>query len=457
VKRLFGTDGIRGTAGVFPLDEPTIGRVGEALARILLGRSKRPRVLIGRDTRESGAWIEESLARSVLDAGGEPVAAGVIPTAAVAYITASSGFDAGIMISASHNPFNDNGIKIFSRDGFKLADREEARIEAAVIEGETEPFPPDPAAGGGVRSRAGGLRVEEGVADSYRDHVIAVAGGVRLAGMTVVLDCANGASYRTAPEVFRALGARVHAISDTPDGTNINSGCGSLSPEALCREVLERQADLGFAFDGDADRCILSDERGAVCDGDFVLWRSALALRAEGRLPGDTVVGTVMSNLWLERALSGKGIRLLRAPVGDKYVLEEMVRSGARLGGEQSGHVIFMDHATTGDGIITAVMMAAIVRRASVRLSEWRSQVRPCPQVLMNVRVGSRPDLGSHPVIGPAAESVRRQLGVAGRLLLRYSGTEPLVRVMIEGEDPEVVARLARGLAGVIESEIGER
>jgi phosphoglucosamine mutase len=459
MKRLFGTDGIRGTAGVFPLDEGTVAKVGSALTETLRARSREPRVLIGRDTRESGAWIEETLARSIEAAGGEPAAAGIVTTAGVAFITHSAGFDAGVMISASHNPFNDNGIKVFSRDGFKLPDAEEERIEEIVLAEGGASFPDmsAPETEGPESVGARGLRSAETLAGAYQSHLIAAAAGARLDGMKIVLDCANGASYRIAPAAFTALGARVHAIADTPDGTNINSGCGSLYPEAICRTVLEQGADIGCAFDGDADRCILSDEAGRVCDGDFIMYRAALALHSEGKLSGDIVVGTVMSNLWLERALRLTGIKLVRAPVGDKYVLEEMIRTGARLGGEQSGHVIFRDHATTGDGVLTAILVAAALRRSGARLSAWRSAVKPCPQILLNVRVSARPELEAHPVIGPAARSVRARLGEAGRLLLRYSGTEPLARVMIEGEDGDQVTLLAREMAGVIEREIGER
>lgn len=457
MKRLFGTDGIRGKAGVFPLDGPTVSRIGSALASTLREGAAPPRILIGRDTRESGAWIEEDLARGIAAAGGEPTLMGVMTTAGVAHLTRTSRFDAGVVISASHNPFSDNGIKVFSRDGYKLPDDQEARIESIVLhEDRAEAEPPSGLAepAGGAASGRWGRRSDLGT--EYVHRIVAAAGGTRLDGFRVVLDCANGASYEAAPAVFEALGAAVQLIAGKPDGTNINNGCGSVHPDALCRTVVEAGADAGFAFDGDADRCILSDERGTVCDGDFILWRLALAMRADGKLAEDLVVGTVMANLWLERALQREGIRLLRTPVGDKYVLEEMLRTGSRLGGEQSGHVIFLEHGTTGDGILTAVMMACTIRRAGVALSAWRSEVKPFPQILLNERVSSRPDLETHPVIGPAAEAVREKLGRRGRLLLRYSGTESLARVMIESEDAEQTEVLAHELAGVIRQEIGE-
>lgn len=447
MKRLFGTDGIRGEAGRPPLDQGTISRIGAALASVLSRESEAPRIIIGRDTRESGSWIEEAIARGIAGAGGRATIAGVITTAGVAWLTRTHGFDAGVMISASHNPFHDNGIKIFSREGYKLPDSEEARIESIVLE-----------AGGEIPTPSGApvaVSIDGDLSRDYVEGVVNAAGGTRLEGMQVVLDCANGASCQEAPEAFEVLGARVHRLGDRPDGRNINEGFGSMHPEAASRAVVETGAQVGFAFDGDADRCIVVDDRGQVCDGDFILYRSALAMREAGRLPGDVVVGTVMSNLWLQKALEASGIRLLRTGVGDKYVLEEMRRSGARLGGEQSGHVIFLDHATTGDGILTAVMMACIRKRAGVPLSRWRSEVRPFPQILLNERIASKPEMESHPVIGPAAEEVRKQLGSSGRLLLRYSGTEPLVRVMIEGEDAGQIESLARDLAALIRREIG--
>jgi len=426
-----------------------VERVACALATTLREDSGLPHVLLGRDTRESGAWIEDALARGIRAGGGEAAAAGVVTTAGVAFLTRAGGYGAGVMISASHNPYDDNGIKIFSRDGFKLPDDNEARIEALVLDGGLPGSGRETAS----RPRVRGAALE--ILEPYLLLLTTASGGTSLSGMRVVLDCANGAACGTAPEVFRRLGAEVHALSEAPDGRNINEGCGSLHPEAMCRAVVARGADFGFAFDGDADRCIGSDDKGQVCDGDFIMYRSALALASAGALEAGTVVGTVMSNLWLELALGSHGIKLLRAPVGDKYVLEEMIRTGARLGGEQSGHVIFRDHATTGDGILTAVMMASIVKRAGVPLSVWRSEVRPCPQILLNVRVSSRPRLEEHPAISAASERVRERLGPGGRLLLRYSGTEPLARVMIEGEDGVLVERLARELASLIEREIG--
>jgi phosphoglucosamine mutase len=404
--------------------------------------------LIGRDTRESGAWIEEALTAGIAGAGGNAVSIGILPTAAVAYLVREGGFDAGIMISASHNPYHDNGIKVFSADGYKLPDADEARIESMILDGE-----------GGAMDAIDGARPGRSpdLIAKYHDHLVEAAGAVRFDGMRIVLDCANGAASEVGPRVFEALGAEVHSLSATPDGRNINAGCGSQHPGALQAGVVESGAVMGFAFDGDADRCVMVDDGGGLCDGDFIMFRSALALKAAGRLGPDMVVGTVMSNLWLERSLSGEGIRLLRTPVGDKYVLEEMIRQGARIGGEQSGHVIFLDHATTGDGLLTAVMMAASVKSSGASLSAWRGSIRPCPQILLNIRVVDRPELESHPVIGPAIEAARRRLGADGRVLLRYSGTEPLARVMVEAVDGSLTEKLAGELAELIRVEIGER
>ena len=450
MKRLFGTDGIRGRAGQTPLDHDTVARVGFALVRDLAGEwaAASPSFLIGRDTRESGAWIEAALTGGIAAAGGRAVTVGVLPTAAVAFLAKKGGFDAGIMISASHNPWHDNGIKVFSRDGYKLPDTDEARIESMVLDTES-----------GLPAMLPDARPDfsPGLVESYRDHLLGAAEGTRLEGLRIVLDCAHGAASEVAPAVFRALGAEVRALSAAPDGRNINDGCGSLHPEALRQAVVATGGQMGFAFDGDADRCLLVDETGALCDGDFIMYRAAMMLRESGALGPEMVVGTVMSNLWLERALAERGVSLLRTPVGDKYVLEEMLRHGARIGGEQSGHVIFIDHATTGDGLLTAVMMARAIARSGARLSSWRAEVRPCPQVLLNVRVSSRPDFESHPVIGPAVGRARRELGSDGRILLRYSGTEPLARVMVEAVDAGLTESLAREIAGIIEAEIGER
>ncbi|HEY3177194.1 MAG TPA: phosphoglucosamine mutase [Candidatus Polarisedimenticolia bacterium] len=454
MKRLFGTDGIRGAAGVFPLDPPTVTRVGAALARTLAaespGSGRAPRILIGRDTRESGDWIERSIASGAGRAGAQCVGAGVIPTPGVAYLARTAGFAAGVMISASHNPYRDNGIKVFSSTGYKLPDHEEAAIEAMVLDGggslpEAE-YSPAPAPVSPVD-----------LVDRYVAFLReSVPVGTRMGGLRMVIDCANGASSEIAPRIFRELGAEVEAVYCTPDGRNINSGCGSLHPDGLAARVKGSGADLGVAFDGDADRCLFVSADGRLADGDLLIYQAASWLRKQGRLPGDLVVATVMSNLWLERSLAEIGIQLVRTRVGDKYVLEEMVRAGAVLGGEQSGHIIFTDRATTGDGILTALRLVEILRATDETVAGWLSRVTAFPQILLNVKVSSRPDMEAHPEIGAEAARVRAELGDAGRLVLRYSGTEPLARVMIEGTDAAQVETLARRLARMIEAEIGE-
>ncbi len=457
MKSLFGTDGIRGTAGVFPLDERTVTRVGAALIRTLLHHAAAgpPRVVIGRDTRESGEWIERAIAAGASLTGATCTAAGVVPTPGIAWMARTGGFAAGVMISASHNPYRDNGIKIFSASGYKLPDEEEAAIERLVLDEGTPPLLPESAEGSSRREvPAAPADLIDGYVEFLRQSV---SPGVRFDGIRVVLDCANGASCSVAPGVFTALGADVVPIFDTPDGRNINSGCGSLHPDRLAATVKERGADLGIAFDGDADRTLFVSSDGSVADGDVLMHQAACHLKERGQLPGDLVVTTVMSNLWLERSLAERGIRLARTQVGDRYVLQEMIRSGAALGGEQSGHMIFADRSTTGDGIMTALRLMEILVANDDTVAGWLSQVQAFPQILLNVPVASRPDLSSHPVIGAEADRVIQKLGGDGRLVLRYSGTEPLARVMIEGTDRDQVETLARDLAGVIEQEIGAR
>jgi len=456
MRSLFGTDGIRGTAGVFPLDEKTITRVGAALIRTLLHHAAAgpPRIVIGRDTRESGEWIERAIAEGAGMAGATCSGAGVIPTPGIAWMARTGGFAAGVMISASHNPYRDNGIKIFSSSGYKLPDEEESAIERLVLDEGTPPLLPETADGSRRDVPAAPSDLIAGYTEFLRQSV---SPGVRFDGIRVVLDCANGASSAIAPGVFAALGADVIAIFDTPDGRNINSGCGSLHPDRLAATVKERGADLGIAFDGDADRTLFVSADGHVADGDVLMYQAACHLKELGKLPGDLVVTTVMSNLWLERSLTERGIRMTRTQVGDRYVLQEMIRSGGALGGEQSGHMIFADRSTTGDGIMTALRLMEILVTNDDTVSGWLSQVQAFPQILLNIPVASRPDLTSHPVIGAAANEVVNQLGGDGRLVLRYSGTEALARVMIEGTDRTQVETLARSLAGVIEQEIGAR
>jgi phosphoglucosamine mutase len=450
MKRLFGTDGVRGVAGVFPLDPPTVTRIGQALIDVLAEGGGTPRVVIGRDTRESGPAIEDALVRGIESRGGRADRGGVLTTPAVACVTRAMGYGAGIVVSASHNPYRDNGIKVFSGAGFKLPDAVEMEIEARVL---GEPGAPAPRVAPAAATPHPG---PDALRDCYLDWLReALPAGASFAGRRVLLDCAHGAASDLAPRIFRALGADVQTIHDAPDGRNINEGCGALHPERLATEVTRRGAWLGLAFDGDADRCLPIDARGRILDGDYVLCLAARDLHARGRLRGDTVVGTVMSNLWLERTLHGEGIRLIRAPVGDKYVLEEMQRSGAVLGGEQSGHIIFLERATTGDGLLTGVMLMDLLQRNGIDLAAWAATITPCPQILINVAVRSRPPLDAHPVIGAAIRSEEARLDGSGRVLVRYSGTEPKARIMVEGEPRAAIEASAARLRQVIEEAIG--
>ena len=453
MKRLFGTDGVRGLAGAFPLDDGTVERIGRALVRSLPREGQPPRVLVGRDTRESGPRLEEALVRGIESCGGSADRGGILTTPAVACMTRALGYDAGIVVSASHNPFPDNGIKIFSRDGFKLEDAVESHIESLVLDGGADAAPRGAPADGRPRPAHASPRLLQ---EKYLEWLRgSIPEGASFAGRRIVLDCANGAASELAPRLFQALGAEVVALHDAPDGRNINEGCGALHPERLAETVIGRNAWLGLAFDGDADRCLPIDGAGRVLDGDYVLYLLARDLRASGRLKGETVVGTVMTNLWLERAFSAEGIRILRAPVGDKYVLEEMRRGGFMLGGEQSGHIIFLERATTGDGLLTGLLLMELLHRERLDLAAWAGTVKPCPQILINVPVRERPPLETHPSIGAAIREETRRLAAGGRLLVRYSGTEPKVRIMVEGEPRDAIEGVAARLKQVIEGAIG--
>ena len=437
-RKLFGTDGIRGVAGRAPLDSSTVYSLGFALGEWSLRHGER-RVLIGRDTRESGPELAATVARGLKDAGAEPVSAGVVTTPAVAFLTRTGPFSAGVMISASHNPYHDNGLKVFAHDGFKLPDIEEAALEKRIF----EILP-------GAPENPQGFPAEEmpGLAEKYLEYLRQSAGGA-LSGLSVVVDCAHGAGFRLAPPLFRSLGARVTEMACAPDGRNINEGCGALHVEGLRQRVLEEHADFGAAFDGDADRCILVSRSGKVLDGDHVLLIAGKALRPRA------VVATVMSNLGLERALAACGIGLLRTAVGDRYVLEEMLRQDLPLGGEQSGHVIFRQFSTTGDGLLTALRVAAIARHAGATLDELTREFVVYPQVLVNVRFREKRPLEELERVQKEIWAAKEEFGGAGRVLVRFSGTEPLARVMVEGPDAARVEERARRIAAAIEAELG--
>jgi phosphoglucosamine mutase len=443
--RLFGTDGVRGIAGKYPLDHETVARVGAGLVRALRTGQRQPRFLVGRDTRESGDWIERELGRGVHAEGARITTAGVIPTPAIAYVTRAMGFDAGIVISASHNPFQDNGIKVFSGGGEKFTETLERLVEA-IIADETwdvphTPLPP----------------VERtDVIDAYIAHArLALPEPERLGRFRLAVDAANGATTTVAPRLFRDLGFDVRVIGNEPDGRNINLNCGSTHPEALAAIVREGECDMGVAFDGDGDRAIFADRNGRIVDGDAVLLFCARHMQAEGRLRGDAVVATVMSNIGLEIALAKTGITIVRCPVGDKYVMEEMLKRDISLGGEQSGHIIFSDHLFTGDGIATALNVLRVVADTGRDLADLASQLVTFPQVLVNVRVREKRELRDVREIADAMDRVERRLAGQGRLLVRYSGTEPLLRVMIEGRDQQEIQGWAREIADSVKAHLG--
>lgn len=448
MKRLFGTDGIRAVAGEPPLDPPTVRKFGAALADVLRCRERDGdgcRVVIGRDTRESGPWLSDAVVAGLASRDVEATDAGVISTPGLAHVLQVGRFQAGVMISASHNPFEDNGLKAFGPQGAKLADDTEHEIEKLILD--------DGLADPGERN--GAARSDPELVREYVKHLAEIVSPPGcLEGMRLVLDCANGAASTLAPEVFRSQGAKIETIGTDPDGRNINLDCGSLHLDRLARAVVDSGADAGLAFDGDADRCLAVDRKGRMVDGDCILYITGRRLKRDGRLRHDALVATIMSNFWLEERLAADGIQLHRAPVGDKYVLEKMTDENLVLGGEQSGHVIFREHASTGDGILTGLkLLEAQVGGPSIE--ETMDEIRPYPQVLLNVRVREKPDLRGHSTIGPVVDEVERALDGRGRVVLRYSGTEPKARVMIEGKDPEIVNELATRLAGVIERELG--
>ncbi|HUO35285.1 MAG TPA: phosphoglucosamine mutase [Candidatus Acidoferrum sp.] len=447
-KQLFGTDGIRGIPGQPPLDDTTLQRTGMALARYLRGSRKtgeHPRVLIGRDTRESGPHIAEMIARGLAAEKAKPVSAGVLTTPGVAWLVHREGFAAGVVISASHNPYHDNGVKLFSSSGMKFPDAVEAEFEEFILAANTK-------ARGGSKAR---LNVNPKLHEDYLDGLREGAEpGAKMRGMKIVIDCANGAASKLAPKLFRSLGAKVTAMNASPDGRNINARCGSLHPKAMQKRVVETGSALGVAFDGDADRAIFASASGKLVDGDGVLLAAGRYLQKAGRLKGTIVVGTTMANLGLERALEKTGLTLARTNVGDRYVLEEMQRIGANLGGEQSGHILFLDDATTGDGMLTAVKMASIVS-ASGPLDELVADLKIFPQKIVNVRVKAKPPLDTLPDVSRELEEANRALGKSGRVVLRYSGTEPLARVMVEAERDEDVLRWTDSLASAVRTAIG--
>jgi phosphoglucosamine mutase len=444
-KELFGTDGIRGIPGIYPLDDATLYGVARALGKYLLEIDLKPRVLIGMDTRESGPHIAAQLAAGLADDGVAFLSAGVISTPGVACLVRQKKFSAGMVISASHNPFHDNGVKLFAGTGMKFPDDVEEHLEIEIHEHKDHETAPH-----GVDVPTDCSLDEEYLA-YLRGCVIP---GSNLTGMKLVLDCANGAASQLAPNLFRSLGADVVVINNQPNGRNINDGCGSLHPEKLREKVLETHAALGVAFDGDADRAMFVSSTGRHVDGDGVLLAVARFLKSVGRLNGGRVIGTTMANLGLELILKAEGLTLVRTPVGDRYVLEEMLRTGANLGGEQSGHIIFLDDATTGDGLLTALKMACLVALRGP-LDELIHGLKVFPQAIVNVKVKSKPPLDSLPVVSAAIDNATRTLGASGRVVVRYSGTEPKARVMVEAEHASDVTHWSETLASAIRGAIG--
>ena len=451
-RKLFGTDGIRAVAGEPPLDPTTIYGVGLALAHTLRKTEARPKVLLGRDTRESGPWIAATLAEGLRQAGAIVESAGVVTTPAVAFLAITHGFHAGVVISASHNPWADNGIKLFGADGFKLPDAVELAMEEEIVFHAAQVEISDP-------HRFAPVEDNLAFQGDYIQFLIDCVPGLSLSGLKIVADCANGAATAIAPELLRRLNgdgrATISLLNIAPDGRNINAQCGALHPEFVAREVKSRGADLGLTFDGDADRCMLAGAEGNVINGDAILLIAARDLKARGMLTGDVVVATTMSNMGLEAALKHSNIRMLRAPVGDRYVLEMMQKEDAALGGEQSGHILFPHLATTGDGLLTALVVLDLLARTGKSIGELTADLKVFPQVIVNVKVREKKPLDAIPAVADAIRAAESELADTGRVVIRYSGTEPLARVMIEAESEEAMRHHADAIAAAIRNELG--
>jgi phosphoglucosamine mutase len=447
--RLFGTDGIRGTANVEPMTSELVVRLGRAIAHVVKRHQRRHKIIIGKDTRLSGYMLESALTSGICSMGVDVLLVGPLPTPGIAFLTRSMRADAGVVISASHNPFQDNGIKFFGGNGFKLPDEVEREVERLVLDDAIAHLRPT------AQEVGKAFRIDDALGrynvflkSTFPKHLT-------LDGLTIAFDGAHGAAYRVGPEVLEELGASVVAMGVEPDGENINRDCGALYPQQLAKRVTEVGAQIGVALDGDADRAILVDERGAVVDGDEVLAMVGIELQRTARLPNEGIVATVMSNLGLDLALRERGIKLVRVQVGDRFVVEEMVRGGYLLGGEQSGHVVFLEHGTTGDGLVTALAVLALMVESGKPLSELRRVMQRLPQRLVNVTVRERRDLDSLPAVQGVIERVSRDLGTRGRVLVRYSGTEPLVRIMVEGEHSAQVERYCEEIAAALRDSVG--
>lgn len=447
--KLFGTDGVRGVANKDPMTAEMAMKIGQAVVHALKRKGHRQRVVIGKDTRLSGYMLENALTAGISSMGADVILVGPMPTPGIAFITSNMDADCGIVISASHNPFEDNGIKVFSKDGFKLSDEQELEIESLIFSGRLSRLL-------STSREIGHVYREEDARGRYivfLRHTFPK--DLSLEGVKIVLDCANGATYKVAPTLFREMRAETIPLNVSPDGKNINLKCGSLHPERLTEKVTKNKADVGLAFDGDGDRLITSDEKGNILDGDKLLAICARKMKNEGRLRKNSVVSTVMSNLGLSLALKEMGIKHVQSKVGDRYVLEEMLKGGAVLGGEESGHIIFLEHHTTGDGIISALQLLAVMQKEKRPLSELAKVMKTLPQVVINVNVKSKPDLKGIPEITNAIKGAERELGDQGRVLVRYSGTQPMCRVMVEGPTKEKTEKLVKKIAEVVKNKLG--
>ena len=449
-RKLFGTDGIRGVANVDPMTGEVAIQLGRAIAHIFKEIKGKHRIVVGKDTRLSGYMLETALASGICSMGADVMLVGPLPTPGIAFITTSMRANAGVVISASHNPYYDNGIKIFSQDGFKLPDEMEHRIEELVLSNHLHSLRPTANAVGKAH------RIDDAIGryvvflkNTFPNHLT-------LDGLRIALDCANGAAYRVAPMVLEELGAEVIPIAVDPNGENINDHCGSLYPEMVSRLVLEKGADIGIALDGDADRIVFVDRKGKEVDGDYILAICAHQMLSENRLKKGTLVTTVMSNIGLDRTIKNAGGKVIRTQVGDRYVVEEMVRGDYNLGGEQSGHTIFLDYNTTCDGILTALQVLAIMKQKERPLDEMAKVMEPLPQVLYNVKVKEKRNLSEFPEIEKRIREIEKTLEQSGRILIRYSGTEPLLRIMVEGEDETKLHRFAQDLVELVEKRIGK-
>lgn len=449
MKKLFGTDGVRGVANVYPMTTEMAMQIGRAAAYIFKNGHKRHRIVIGKDTRLSGYMIENALAAGICSMGVDVLLVGPLPTPGIAYITSSMRADAGVVISASHNPFQDNGIKFFFKDGFKLPDEMELKIEELIFSKKIDSLRP-------VATEVGKASRIDDAAGRYVVFLkSAFPKELDLSGLKIVLDCANGAAYKVAPAVLEELGAEVITMGVKPNGTNINAGCGSLYPELLSEAVKEHRADLGIALDGDADRVIFVDEFGNEVDGDHIMAICATDMIKHKKLRKNTLVATVMSNMGLDIALKKAGGKVVKTAVGDRYVVEEMLKGGYNLGGEQSGHMIFLDHNTTGDGMLSALQVLAVMGRTNKTLSELAEVMIPLPQVLVNVRVKEKKDILAIPEAAKLVQEIEKKLGEEGRILIRYSGTEPLLRIMLEGQDKYKITGWAKEIAELVDKKIG--